>query len=113
MREGDSIFYPALHGKGLLFIRDLLDETGSFQNWSIVKEKFSLRNEDYVNWVSVIQSIVTSWRKEMKTSIAVISPDINPSNYSLSHMSDRSMLIQPLFKPLTSQKTIEKLPSNY
>ena len=47
LRKGDSIFYPSLHGKGLLLIRDLLDETGSFPNWSIVKEeKFSLRNED-------------------------------------------------------------------
>ena len=48
LREGDSIFYPSLHGKGLLFIRDLLDETGSFLNWSIVEEKFCLRYEDYI-----------------------------------------------------------------
>ena len=47
LRDGDSIFYPSLHWKGLLYIRDLLDETGSFLNWSIVKEKFSLRNENY------------------------------------------------------------------
>ena len=107
LRKGDSIFYPSLHGKGLLLIRDLLDETGSFLNWSIVKEeKFGLRNEDYMNWMSVIQSIPTSWRKEMKSSIAVISSDINLPNYSLSHMSARSMytkLIQSLFKPLTSE----------
>ena len=44
LKEGDSIFYPSLHGKGLLFIRDLLDETGSFLNWSLEKEKFNLRN---------------------------------------------------------------------
>ena len=42
LKEGDSIFYPSLHMKGLLFIRDQLDETGSFLNWSMVKEKFSL-----------------------------------------------------------------------
>ena len=110
LREGDSIFYPSLHGKGLLFIRDLLEETGSFLNWSIVKEKFSLRNEDYMSWMSVIQSIPTYWQKE----IAVISSYMNLPNYSLSHISARSMytkLIQPLFKPLTSQKTIGKLPS--
>ena len=41
-------------------LRGLLDETGSFLNWSIVKEKFSLRIEDYMNWMSVIQSIPTS-----------------------------------------------------
>ena len=116
LREGDSIFYPSLHGKGLLFIRDLLDETGSFLNWSLVKEKFSLRNEDYMNWMSVIQSIPTAWRKEMKTSIAVISSYMNPPNYSLSHVSARSMytkLIQPMFKPPTSHETIEKLFNNY
>ena len=116
LREGDSIFYPSLHGKGLLFIRDLLDETGSFLNWSLVKEKFSLRNEDYMNWMSVIQSIPTAWRKEMKTSIVVISSYMNPPNYSLSHVSARSVytkLIQPMFKPPTSQKTIEKLLNNY
>ena len=69
-----------------------------------------------MNWISVIQSIPTSWRKEMKTSIAVIPPDMNPPNYSLSHISARSMytkLFQPLFKPPTSQKTIEKLLNNY
>ena len=60
LREGDSIFYPSLQGKGLLFIRDLLDETSSFPNWSIVKEKLSLRNEDHMNWMSVTQSIPTS-----------------------------------------------------
>ena len=116
LREGDSIFYPSLHGKGLLFIRDLLDETGSFPNCSIGKEKFSLRNEDYMNWMSVIQSIPTSWRKEMKTSIAVISSYMNPPNYCLSPVSARSMytkLIQPMFKPPNSQKTIEKLLNNY
>ena len=32
LREGDSISYPSLYGKGLLFIRDLLDKTGSFLN---------------------------------------------------------------------------------
>ena len=110
LREGDSIFYPSLHGKGLLFIRDLLEETGSFLNWSIVKEKFSLANEDYMSWMSVIQSIPTYWQKE----IAVISSYMNTPNYSPSHISARSMytkLIQPLFKPLTSQKTTEKLLS--
>ena len=69
-----------------------------------------------MNWMIVIQSIPTSWRKEMKTSIAVISCNMNPPNYSLSHMSARSMyekLIQPLFKPPTSPKTIEKLLNNY
>ena len=114
--EGNSMFYPSLRRKGLLFIRDLLDEIGSFLNWSISKEKFSLRNEDYMNWMSVIQSILTSWRKEMKTSIVVTSSDMNPPNYSLSHMSARYMytkLIQPLFKPSTSQRTIEKLLNSY
>ena len=43
LREGDSIFYSSLHGKGLLFIRDLQDETGSFLNWSIVKEKVHVK----------------------------------------------------------------------
>ena len=87
-----------------------------FFNWSLVKEKFSLRNEESMNWMSVIQSISTAWRKEMKTSIAVISSYMSPPNYSLSHVSARSMytqLIQPMFKPPTSQKTIEKLLSNY
>ena len=42
LREGDSIYYLSLHVKGLLFIRDLLDETGSFLNWSIVKENLVL-----------------------------------------------------------------------
>ena len=105
LREDDSIFYPSLHGKGLLFIRDLLGETDSFLNWNIVKETFSLKNEDYMNWMSVIQSIPTSCRKEMKTSIAVISSDMNPPSYSLSHISAISTymkLIQPLFKPPTS-----------
>ena len=110
LRGGDSIFYPSLHGKGLLFIRDLLDETGSFVNWSLIKEKFSLRNEDYMNWMSVIQSIPTAWRKEMKTSIAVISSYMNPPNYSLSHVSARSMytnLIQPIFKPQLHRKPLK------
>ena len=82
----------------------------------VVKEKFSLSNEDYMNWMSVIQSIPTPWRKEMKTSIAAILSNMSPPNYSRSHMSARSMytkLIKPLFKPPTSQKTIEKLLNNY
>ena len=91
LREGDLIFYPSLHGKGLLFIRDLLDKTCIFLNWSIVKEKFSIRNEDYMNWMSVIQGIPISWRKEMKTSIAVNSSYINPPNY---HMCQLDLLIQ-------------------
>ena len=87
MRAGEAVFYPSLHGKDLLFIRDLLDETGSFLNWSIVKEKFILRNEDYMNWMSVMPSIPTSWRKEMQTFIDVSSSDMNLPNYSLSHVS--------------------------
>ena len=69
-----------------------------------------------MNWMSVIQNIPTAWRKEMKTSIALISSYMNPPNYSLSHVSARSTctkLIQPMFKPPTSQKTIEKLLNNY
>ena len=114
--EGDLMFHPSLHGKGLFFIRDLLDETGSFLNWSLIKEKFSLRIEGYTNWMSVIQSIPTAWRKEMKTSIAVISSYMNPPNYSLSNVSAISTytkLIQPMFKPPTSQKAIEKPLNNY
>ena len=38
LREGHSIFRPSLHGKGLLFIRDLLDETATFLNWTVVKK---------------------------------------------------------------------------
>ena len=55
--------------------------------------------------MSVLHSIPTSWRKEMKTSFAVIPSDMNPLSYSLSHISARSMytkFIQPLFKPPTS-----------
>ena len=110
LREGDSIFYPSLREEGLLFIRGLLDEADIFLKWSIVKEKFSLRNEDYMNWMSIIQSIPTSWRKEMKTSITVIFSDINPPNYSLSHMSAKSMytkLIQLLLSPQLHRKSLK------
>ena len=66
-----------------------------------------------MNWMSVIRSIPTSWRKGMKTSIAVISSYMNRPNYSLSHVSARSTytkLIQPrkLFKSfLTTTSQLE------
>ena len=69
-----------------------------------------------MNWMSVIKKYSNILAKRNETSIAVISSDMNPPNYSLSHMSSTSMytkLIQPLFKPPTSQKTIEKLLNNY
>ena len=65
-----------------------------------------------MNWMSVIRNIPTSWRKKMKTSITVISSDMNPPNYSLSHMSARSMYTK-LIQPPSSQKTTEKLLNNY
>ena len=67
-----------------------------------------------MSWMSVVQNIPTSRRKEMKTSIDIISSDMNPPNYSLSYISARFMymkLIQPLFKahlhrkPLKSSQT--------
>ena len=58
-----------------------------------------------MNWISVIQSIPTSWRKEMQTFIAVRSSDMNPPNYSLSHMSARSMVHVPNFGGCQGRRT--------
>ena len=86
----------------------------------MARQKYNLRNKDITKWFSLIASVPMSWKVEIKNyfsgtedTCTSCTPTIpQPNANLLSDMSVKAaykILIRPLVKVSTSQKSLEKL----
>ena len=117
---GKPIFYKDFIDKNILRIADLLTDFGNFLSWQMARQKYNLRNKDIMKWFSLIASIPTSWKVEIRNyfsgtedTCTSCTPTIpQPKASLLPDMSVKAaykILIRPLVKAPTSQKSLKKL----
>ena len=101
----------------MLRIADLLTDSGNFLSWQMARQKYNLRNKDIVKWFSLIASVPMSWKVEIRNYFSSIEDTCTPTipQPKVSLLPDMSVkaaykiLIIPLVKVPTSQKSLEKL----
>lgn len=58
-----SIFYHDWYTKGIITIRDIVDDNNIFLTFSSVKEKFSIETSLYTKYYGIISAIPQEWKK--------------------------------------------------
>ena len=117
---GKPSFYKDFIDKNMLRIADLLTDSGNFLSWQMARPKYNLGNKDIMKWLSLIASVPMSWKAEIRNYFSNIEdtctsrtlPIPQPKVSLLPDMSVKAaykILIRPLVKAPTSQKSLEKL----
>lgn len=97
---GDSIFYLSWHQKGIKYFKDLYnDAEHRFFTFTEVKTKYALPNGDFLKYLSLINSIPNTWKRNIRQEnidIPVGQPFINnllkaiqPNKYVYSHILNK------------------------
>ena len=117
---GKPIFYKDFIDKNMLRIADLLTDSDNFLSWQMTRQEYNLGNKDIMNWLSLIVSVPMSWKAEIRNYFSAIEDTCTPCTHlipqpKVSLLPDMSVkatykiLIGPLVKAPTSQKSWEKL----
>ena len=48
-----------------MIINDLIDTEGNFMGWSSAKLKSELADQDMMRWLSIVQAILSTWKKQI------------------------------------------------
>ena len=64
LKQGSTLSYTRLYNRGIIIINDLIDSGGNLMDWSSAKLKFELADQDMMSWLSIVQAIPSSWKKQ-------------------------------------------------
>ena len=106
LKQSNSLFYPSLYNKGILKVNDLPDDFGHFMKWASSKLKFDLEEQDAMLWFSVLESILSQWKRKVKSHKMKIIDDVSAGP---SFKSAYNILLRSVKGCPTSQKSIEIL----
>ena len=97
-----------------MIINDLTHTEGNLMDWVSAKLKFELADQEMVGWLSIVQAIPSTWKKQIsnygrridgKTLADIVTPNMKVKEVY-------AKLLRPLVQKPTSQKTTEKLLAN-
>ena len=114
LKQGNLLFYPSLYNKGILKVNDLLDDYGYFMKWASTKLKYDLKEQDAMLWLSVLESIPSEWKREVKSHDMKIVDYVSAGlslNMTVKYVYN--ILVRSVRTCPTSQKSIETLLNNY
>ena len=109
--KNETLFNKYFIEKGILTVQDIINEYGKLLSWVEVQRKFSLNNSFVISWLGLLKCIPRLWEDKL---INDSNNNINEENITIKHIhyiTSRSAylkLIEPLIKPPTSQKALEK-----
>ena len=63
---GKQVFHQGFLNKNILNVRDVLTESGSFLTWQVPKQKSDLNDENFFDWLGIINSIPSDWKSQIK-----------------------------------------------
>ena len=114
LKQGSTIFYIRLYKRGIMIINDLIDTEGNLMDWVLAKRKFELADRDMMRWLSIVQAILSTWKKQIsnygkrineKTLADIVIPNMKVKEVY-------AKLLRSRVQKSTSQKAIEKLLAN-
>ena len=106
---GKPAFHQAFLNKNILYVSDLLTESGSFLTWQMAKQKYDLNDGHFIDWLGIINSIHSDWKSQIKLHFSQYKAATQ--HYMIPDMSVKAAynsLVKSLKKPPTSKNTLEK-----
>ena len=67
--NGDSFFNKHFILKGILTVRDIINEYGVLLSWQDAQQKYWLNSSLIFHWYGLIKSIPTTWKDEFQRNI--------------------------------------------
>ena len=107
--NGDSLFNKHFILKGILTIRDIIDEYGVPLSWQDAQQKYSLNSSLIFHWYGLIKSIPTTWKDELQRNIPYSSGNNRNERCIITSKIAYQRLLKPITKPLTAQNSLIKL----
>ena len=68
-----SIFYHDWYAKGIITIRDIVDDNNIFLTFTSFKEKFAIETSLYTKYYGIINAIPQEWKKIAPTTVKPIA----------------------------------------
>ena len=62
MSNGDTLYNKHFVDKGILTVKNIIDESGRPLSWAEAKQKYNLNNSHVFNWFGLIKSIPRNWK---------------------------------------------------
>ena len=111
--QGKPIFNLSFINKGILKVRDLLNDAGNFLHWQLGKSKYNL---DFISWIGLIESIPQMWKREIKLFSLHSAERCSLCSLSREHFlpdltvrGTYKILIRLLVQHPTAQRPIERI----
>ena len=80
--DGKYVWYSGWYEKGVVFMSDIINETGKFLKWNEVQQKFSLSGNE-LQYISLLDAVPKRWRDMLKKGITGKHPAIELPHVNL------------------------------
>ena len=104
--NGDSLSDKHFILKGILAIRDIINEYGVPLSWQDAQQKYSLNSSLVFHWYRLIKSIPTTWKDELQRNIPHSSGNNRNEHCIITSKIAYQRLLKPITKPPTAQNSL-------
>ena len=113
MSNGETLYKKHFVDKGILTVKNEIDESGQPLSWAEAKQKYDLNNSHVFNWLGLIKSIPRKWKNILCTNPDRFPADIQNQINNVSPCITSKIAYQKLLKqsvtPPTVQKSLERM----
>ena len=113
MSNSETLYKKHFVDKGILTVKNEIDESGRPLSWAEAKQKYDLNNSHAFNWLGLIKSIPRNWKNILCTNPDRFSADIQNQINNVSPCITSKIAYQKLLKqsvtPPTAQKSLERM----
>ena len=113
MSNGETLYNKQFVDKGILTVKNIIDEHGRPLSWAEAEQKYNLNNSHVFNWFDLIKSIPRNWKNILCTNPDRFTADIQNQINNVSPCITSKVAYQKLLKQLvklpTAQKSLERM----
>ena len=107
--NGNSLFNKHFILKGILTIRDIIDEYGVPLSWQDAQQNYSLNSSLIFHWYGLIKSIPTTWKDELLRNNSHSYGNNRNERCIITSKIAYQRLLKPITKPPTAQNPLINL----
>ena len=111
--NGETLYNTHFVDKGILTVKNIIDESGRPLSWAEAKQKYNLNNSHVFNWFGLGKSILRNWKNILCTNADRFTADIQNQIKNVSPCITSKIRYQQLLKqlvtPPTAQESLERI----
>ena len=96
--NGETLYNKHFVDKGILTVKNIIDESGRPLSWAEAKQKYDLNNSQVFNWFGVIKSIPRNWKSILCTNPDRFTAEIQNQINNVSPCITSKVAYQKLLK---------------